>query len=56
MTLFDANKNGNMDRCEDATFLNMLGNTEEYAKKYSHNVPHAAAKRRCDQIFNPLYE
>ncbi len=36
--LIDLNGNGLLDRCEDANLLNILGNTEEYSKKYSHRV------------------
>lgn len=56
MNLINPNNNDMMDRCEDATFLNAIGNTKEYSMKYSHHVPHSWYKRRCDQLFNPLYE
>lgn len=48
MLKLDVNKNGIIDRCEDATMLNYFGNTEEYAKKYSHSAPLSAAARRCE--------
>lgn len=57
MTILDTNKNGVLDRCEDALNLHFLGqNTKEYAMKFSHSVPFSFAKRRCDQLFNPFYE
>jgi hypothetical protein len=56
MAQLDFNKNGVLDRCEDATLLYAVGNTQEYALKYSHYVSHAIVQRRCQQVFNPLYE
>jgi hypothetical protein len=56
MNLINPNNDDMLDRCEDATFLNTLGNTKEYSMKYSHHVPHSFYKRRFEQIFNPLYE
>lgn len=56
MNLIDHNKNDWIDRCEDANILkHLMGNTEEYARKYSHSLPKIASIERCDQLFNPLY-
>lgn len=55
MRKIDFNKNNILDRCEDATILFSVGNSKEYALTYSHYVDHALVKRRCDQVFNPLY-
>lgn len=57
----DVNNNGILDRCEDAIHLMILGdaigqpNTEAYAMKYSHHIPHSLYKIRCDHLFNPFY-
>jgi len=41
MHILDVNKNGNVDRCEEANFVRVLdpSNTWEYVIKYSHNQP-----------------
>lgn len=56
MHILDVNKNGNVDRCEEANFVMVLepGNTWEYSIKYSHNQPLASWKGRCNELFNPL--
>ena len=54
--IMDLNGNGVLERCEDATFLhNIMGNTKEYAKKYSHRVWKNQSKMRCDQLFNRFF-
>lgn len=56
MQMLDFNKNGFIDRCEDAYFsYNVAGNTKEYSAAYGNKLPVVEAKYRCDQIFNPLY-
>jgi len=48
MKALDVNKNGVLDRCEDALILkHLLKNSKEYAMKYSHSVPIEFAERRC---------
>lgn len=56
MALADLNKNGNIDRCEDANVLMVMApNTEKYAMSYSHNQPLITAHQRCEELFNPLF-
>ena len=53
--LIDVNKNGLLERCEDANFLHILGNSEEYSKKYSHRVWKNQSDLRCEQLFNRFF-
>lgn len=56
LQIMDLNKNGFIDRCEDALFqIHVVGNPEEYAVNYGNVLPLSAYKYRCDQIFNPLW-
>lgn len=56
LQVMDVNKNGFIDRCEDALFqIHVVGNPEEYALNYNNILPLSAYKYRCDQIFNPLW-
>lgn len=56
LKLLDFNKNGVLDRCEDASILYSVGNTKAYSIMYSHHVQHSLVNNRCDQVFNPIYE
>jgi hypothetical protein len=49
------NKNGLLERCEDANFLHVFGNSKEYAKKYSHRVYMNQTDMRCEQLFDPYF-
>lgn len=51
----DLNKNGLLERCEDANFLHVFGNSKEYAKKYSHRVYQNQTDLRCEQLFDPYF-
>lgn len=55
MKLVDLNNNDVLDRCEDALLLEISGQSVSYAESYSHHVAHLSYKKRCDQLFNPLY-
>ena len=48
------NGDGHVARCEMATLLVHLGNSEEYAKKYSFRAVWDA-KTECNNLFDPLY-
>lgn len=43
----DTNKDGLVDRCEDARFLKAIGNTDEYALNYSGSFNTAGAQQWC---------
>ena len=53
--IIDLNGNGLLEICEDANFLHVLGNTKEYAKKYSHRVYRNQNDMRCEQLFNRYF-
>jgi len=50
----DFNGDGKVSRCENAALLAHMGNSEEYAKKYSFRAVWDA-KTECDNLFDPLY-
>lgn len=56
LTILDVNKDNFIDRCEDAQFLiHVMGNNDAYSINYGGTLPLGSYKKRCDQIFNPLF-
>lgn len=51
----DFNQNVMIDKCETATLLEAIGNTEEYARKFSYRADINSAQKYCDQMFDVLY-
>jgi hypothetical protein len=52
--LMDFDGDGRVSRCDSAILLKHLGNTEEYAKKYSFR-PTYDSVTECNNFFDPLY-
>ena len=50
----DFDGDGTVSRCDSAILLKHLGNTEEYAKKYSFR-PTYDSVTECNNFFDPLY-
>ena len=46
--LWDQDKDGFWSRCDDSNFLQYIGNTKEYALKYSHRLYRSQLNERCD--------
>lgn len=53
--LGDLNKDGHWERCEDAHFLWTMGNSKEYAVKYSHRLLEPLLEDRCKQLLNTQF-
>lgn len=49
-TAMDLDKNGLVDRCEDAKFLKAIGNTDEYSLNYSASFNYGGAQQWCKLI------
>jgi hypothetical protein len=48
----DINGNGHVERCEDASFQQFMGSSEEYATKYSSEFSVAGALAICKENFD----